>query len=57
MVVLGGFFYPVKLPCRADPLDPGGSVNDFIAKQFAPVEHVGSWVVMRRNCGFPRAAN
>jgi hypothetical protein len=43
------FLYPAKLPCRATPLDPGASVNQFIANHFVPVEHIGSWVVLRRN--------
>jgi hypothetical protein len=47
------FLYPARLPCRADPLDPGASVNHFIAGHFVSVEHVGSWVVLRRNTGVP----
>jgi hypothetical protein len=54
--LVGGFLYPAKLRCRADPLDPSASVNNFITKHFAPVEDVGSWVVMRRNSGFARRA-
>jgi hypothetical protein len=42
------FLYPVKLPCRADPLDPISSVKSFIADHYKPVEKVGSWLVMRR---------
>lgn len=47
------FLYPARLPCRADPLDPVASVNYFIAGHFAPVEHLGSWVVLRRNSSLP----
>lgn len=42
------FLYPAKLPCRADPLDPSGTVNSFISDHYIPVEHVGSWLVLRR---------
>lgn len=47
------FLYPARLPCRADPLDPGASVNYFIAAHFVPVEHIGSWVVLHRNSSLP----
>jgi hypothetical protein len=43
-----GFFYPAKLPCRADPLDPGATLNSFIACHHAPVEQVDTWWVLRR---------
>jgi hypothetical protein len=43
------FLYPAKLPCRADPLDPGKAVNQFIAEHYVPIERVGSWLVLRRN--------
>ena len=42
------FLYPAKLPCRADPLDPGKAVNQFIAEHYVPIERVGSWLVLRR---------
>ena len=42
------FFYPAKLPCRAEPLDPISSVSSFIADHYTPVEQVGSWLVLRR---------
>ena len=42
------FLYPAKLPCRADPLDPGKTVNRFIAEHYVPIERVGSWLVLRR---------
>jgi hypothetical protein len=42
------FLYPAKLPCRADPLDPGTAVNWFIADHYVPIERVGSWLVFHR---------
>ncbi len=42
------FLYPAKLPCRAEPLDPLSSVKSFIVDHYVPVEHVGSWLVLRR---------
>jgi hypothetical protein len=42
------FLFPAKLPCRANPLEPGGSVRSFIAANYTPVEQVGSWWVLRR---------
>jgi hypothetical protein len=42
------FLYPAKLPCRAEPLDPISSVKSFIVDHYAPVEYVGSWLVLRR---------
>ena len=42
------FFYPANLPCRAEPLDPLSSVKSFIVDHYVPVEHVGSWLVLRR---------
>jgi hypothetical protein len=42
------FFYPAKLPCRFDPLDPAKSLNAFIADHYATVQEVGSWSVLRR---------
>jgi hypothetical protein len=36
------------LPCRAEPLDPVSSVKSFIVDHYVPVEHVGSWLVLRR---------
>lgn len=41
-------FYPANLACRAEPLDPGASLNSFIADHYVPVEKVGSWSVLRR---------
>lgn len=43
------FLYPVKLPCRADPLDPTMAVRAFIADHYTPVDWGGSWLVLRRN--------
>jgi hypothetical protein len=43
------FLYPAKLPCRADPLDPGKAVNQFIAEHYVPIEGVGSWLVLHRS--------
>ena len=43
------FLYPAELPCRADPLDPGKTVNRFIAEHYVPIEGVGSWLVLRLN--------
>lgn len=43
------FLYPVKLPCRADPLDPTMAVTAFIVDHYTLVDRVGSWVVLRRN--------
>lgn len=42
------FLYPAKLPCRAEPLDPLSSVKSFCVDHYVPVEHVGSWLVLRR---------
>jgi len=42
------FLYPANLPCRAEPLDPTGSVESFIADHYTPVEKVGSWLVLRK---------
>jgi hypothetical protein len=42
------FFYPAKLPCRAEPLDPLGSVKLFIVDHYVPIERVGSWLVLHK---------
>jgi hypothetical protein len=42
------FLYPAKFPCRADSLDPCLAVNWFIAEHYAPIELVGSWLVLHR---------
>jgi hypothetical protein len=42
------FLYPAKLPCKANPLDPGTAVNAFIAQHYIPIERVGSWLIFRR---------
>jgi hypothetical protein len=42
------FFYPAKLPCRFDPLDPYTSLNTFIADHYVTVAEVGSWSVLHR---------
>ena len=42
------FLYPVNLPCRAEPLDPTGSLNSFIVDHYKLVERVGLWHVLRR---------
>jgi hypothetical protein len=42
------FFYPAKLACRFDPLDPATSLKSFIADHFNAVEEIGSWTVLRR---------
>ena len=48
------FFYPAKLPCRASPLDPLTIVKSFIADNYAPVEQIGSWWVLRRTNSSPK---
>lgn len=42
------FLYPANFPCRADPLDPSGSLKSFITAHYVPIEKVGSWTVLRR---------
>ena len=42
------FLSCANLPCRADPLDPVTDLSWFIADYYAPVEKIGSWVVLRR---------
>jgi hypothetical protein len=42
------FFYPARFRCHAQPLDPTATLMAFIADNYAPVEHVGSWSVLRR---------
>jgi hypothetical protein len=43
------FFYPVHLPCRNVPLEPTSAVRSFITEHYSPVEHIDSWVVLRRD--------
>jgi hypothetical protein len=47
------FLYPAKLSCRAEPLDPFASVKSFIADNYAPVEQIDSWWVLRKNNNSP----
>jgi len=42
------FFYPAKLPCRAEPLEPTGAVRSFISKHYVEDERIDHWFVMRR---------
>jgi hypothetical protein len=51
------FLFPAKLPCRADPLDPGTAVNSFIAQHYIPIERVGSWLIFRRTTNASTAAS
>ena len=48
------FFYPARLPCRFDALDPEGSLNRFIADNYVTVEQIGSWSVLQRTHGSPQ---
>lgn len=41
-------FYPARLPCRADPLDPLAALKGFISQHYAVVEQIGHWSVLRR---------
>ena len=50
------FLYPAKLPCRADPLDPGKAVNWFIAEHYVPIERAGSWLIFHRTSNTSTAA-
>jgi hypothetical protein len=45
------FLYPAKLPCRAAPLNPMMALKALIADNYAPVEQIGSWMVLRRVSG------
>jgi hypothetical protein len=47
------FLYPVKLPCRAMPLDPLATVRRFIAEHYTPVERVGPWIILRKTSDVP----
>jgi hypothetical protein len=42
------FFYPAKLPCRAQPLEPSAAVTSFISKYYVEDERMGHWLVLRR---------
>jgi len=42
------FFYPAKLPCRAEPLDPLSNVKSFIVEHYVPIGRVGSWLVLHK---------
>jgi len=42
------FFYPAKLKCRAEPLDPRTALNTLIADHYVSVEEVGSWSVLHK---------
>lgn len=42
------FLLPAKLQCRAEPLDPSGTLNSYIAEHYKPIEQVGSWWVLRK---------
>ena len=43
------FLYPVRLPCRAEPLDPGAVVSSFISQHYSVVAQAGHWAVLRRS--------
>jgi hypothetical protein len=42
------FFYPAKLPCRAEPLEPTAAVRSFISKHYIEHERIDHWSVLRR---------
>jgi hypothetical protein len=42
------FFYPAKLPCRAEPLEPTAAVRSFISKHYVEDERIDHWLVLRR---------
>ena len=42
------FFYPAKLPCRAEPLEPTATVRSFISKHYVEDERIDHWFVLRR---------
>ena len=37
------FFYPAKLPCRAEPLEPTAAVRSFISKHYVEDERIDHW--------------
>ena len=43
------FFYPVRLPCRAEPLEPTAAVKSFISKYYIEEERIDHWSVLRRS--------
>ena len=43
------FLYPAKLPCRAEPLDANAALRSFIADHFTVIDHIDSWLLLRRN--------
>jgi hypothetical protein len=43
------FFYPAKLPCRAEPLEPTAAVRSFITKYYIEEERLDHWSVLRRS--------
>jgi hypothetical protein len=42
------FFYPAKLPCRAEPLDPGAELKSFISRHYTVAERIDHWMILRR---------
>ena len=42
------FFYPAKLACRAEPLEPTAAVRSFISKHYVEDERTDHWFVLRR---------
>jgi hypothetical protein len=42
------FFYPAKLACRAEPLEPTAAVRSFISKHYVEDERINHWLVLRR---------
>jgi hypothetical protein len=42
------FFYRAKLPCRAEPLDPGAEVKSFISLHYTVAERIDHWTILRR---------
>ena len=43
------FLYPAKLPCRAEPLDANAALRSFIGDHFTVIDHIDSWLLLRRN--------
>ncbi len=49
------FLFPANLPCRADPLDASQIVTSFINRNYAIVDRIGSFLVLRRISGVAAA--
>jgi hypothetical protein len=47
------FLYPATLSCRTEPIDPLSSLQSFIVDNYVAVEHIGSWLVLRRASAAP----